>query len=541
MQFTDIVHPILTRWKQSHPYEMHTFGVHEYDGQLPDFSTAFLQHRATEIRQDLQMLSTLATKDKFQKFEVSILKLKLEEELFEIEERKEYQTNPVVYIFPLTIIELSYTARKFGTLDSRIKHIISIEQAIPKYLEIAYENLDQSLAQAKIAMSMQFLRGIINFFKDNLIGYILKSDDESLIDAWSEANIAVVAALQKFYDNLEHKYLPQAHTDFRLGEEKFLSLLQKTEGISLSVDQLLHIGEEDLARNLTALQEITKRRGQAFLDGVKNDYPAPSELVQEATATLNRTMEFLKTADIVSLPTEKQCKVIPTPEFARSFAFAALNPPGPFEENSDAYYWVTIPDATWSEERQQKFMQFFSRAFLEIVTIHEVWPGHYLQLLYVQQSKSEITKLLARSITMIEGWAHYCEEMIYEQGYKPFDRDKLRLGQLFGALTRNIRYLVAINMHCRNMNVDEAQQMFMERALLTEDTARMEAFRGTIDPMYLNYALGKYLIKKLLQDVKAERGDAFSLKAFHDELLSYGSPPITALRSIMLQHDSTVL
>ena len=174
-------------------------------------------------------------------------------------------------------------------------------------------------------------------------------------------------------------------------------------------------------------------------------------------------------------PTDEQTTVVHTPEFARSFAFAAMSTPGPFEveEASEAYYWITPPDANWPVERQTKFLEFFNKPFLEVVTIHEVWPGHYLQLLYNKKAKSDIAKMFSRSIAMIEGWGHYTEEMMYEVGYEPFDRKMLHVGQLLGALQRNVRYVSAIKMHCKGMTVEESKKMFMKKAFLGEDNATM--------------------------------------------------------------------
>jgi hypothetical protein len=262
----------------------------------------------------------------------------------------------------------------------------------------------------------------------------------------------------------------------------------------------------------------------------------------EINHSLDRIRQFIISSEIVGLPSEEHCKVIPTPKFARGFGFAAMNSPGPFEVKGadQSYYWVTPPEATWSSERTIQFMGFMNRSFLEIVTIHEAYPGHFVQLLYIKKSKSEISKLLARNITMIEGWAHYCEEMLLDAGYEPFDQVRLRAGQLIGALVRNVRYIVAISMHCRGMTTEEAKQLFMEKAFLPEPIAEIEANRGTIDPMYMNYTLGKLMILKLREDYNNELGDKYSDREFHDTLLSYGSPPIIALRKLMLSNPGNM-
>lgn len=275
---------------------------------------------------------------------------------------------------------------------------------------------------------------------------------------------------------------------------------------------------------------------------VQNIHPEPQNLLEYVRETNNLAKLFLQQNDLVIIPTDDQCQVTEMPKAMREFAFAAMNTPGPFEppEAKEAYYWVTPIEPTWSEARVKEHLQFFNDAFINNVTVHEAWPGHYLQLLWSNKTQSTIAKMFAHSYSMIEGWGLYSEEMMFQQGFRPLDSaDTYHVGQLIGALVRSIRYISAIKMHCQGMSVAESKQLFMEKAYLTEHNAEIEANRGTFDPMYLNYNLGKLLIKKLLQDYKVEKGDKFSLKQFHDELLSYGSPPITILRNMVLENPGS--
>ncbi len=530
--------PIVNRWLKANPMAAHILGIHEYDGQLPDYSPQFITNRIQELNEDLKILEAIPAPDSKDSFEKGLIQLKLEEELFRLAEYREYEENPVVYVFPLALIETSYVSRSFDSIDNRIKSIISIEKQIPDFLKTARENLKESLPAPKITMAVQFLKGIITFLKDNLISFIVKSDDESLIQEWSEVNLSAVAALADFFEDLNNIYLPKSHNNFAMGKEKFLKLLAKTEFVNLDLEHLLKVGEDNLEKNYKQLVAILQEKGKEYLSQVQNECPSEDQLLPWVSESLDRTRNFIIQADLVTLPTTEQCKVIQTPEFARGFAFAAMSTPGPFEkdEASEAYYWVTPPDPNWPEMKKKEFLKFFSKAFLEMVTIHEVWPGHYLQLLYNKTTESDITKLFARSTTMIEGYAHYAEEMVYDAGYEPFDRTKLKVGQLLGALIRNCRYVAAIKMHTMGMTVEEAKQLFMEKAMMTEPSATIEANRGTINPMYLNYTLGKLLILKLREDYKKEKGEHYSLKEFHDTMLKHGSPPITLLRKVMLEN-----
>lgn len=534
---------IINRWKKANPLGCHFLGLHEYDGQLPDLSEASLKERIAELNADLITLNKMIIpKERIELFEYGLIKAQLEEELFELDVRQEFRNNPTIAVFPLAIIEMSYTARSFASIEERVKSIVEIEKGIPLFLEQADALFNDSLPAPKVMMAIQFLGGIMSYYKDQLITFITKIDDETLINDWSEYNIKAVASMEAFLTKLQTFYMPKVNNNFALGVDKFAELLEKTEGVNLDIDVLLKIGEEDLEKNYQAMLKIA---GELYdgdvhklMEVVKNDIPTPESLVADAVATLDRTRQFLVDEDIVSIPTDEQTTVVHTPKFARSFAFAAMSTPGPFEveEASEAYYWITPPDSNWSVERQNKFLEFFNKPFLEVVTIHEVWPGHYLQLLYNKTAKSDIAKMFSRSTAMIEGWGHYTEEMMYEVGYEPFDRKMLHVGQLLGALQRNVRYVSAIKMHCKGMTVEESKQMFIEKAFLGEDNASMEANRGTIDPMYLNYTLGKLMIKKLREDYKKEKGENFNLKEFHDTLLSFGSPPITVLRKLILEN-----
>jgi hypothetical protein len=482
---------------------------------------------------------------KQEKYEYNLIYSVLRTELFQLDIEKEYLVSPIPYIggwfSPIGVIETSYTARSFASIDERVESITKIEEQLPSYLENAQKNLEPSLlAKPKVEMGINMISGYISYFTDDLIGFVTHAKDEQIIEAWSDANASAIAAMKQFRSFLESK-LSKSHDNFALGEENFLTLLEYTEGVKISADKLIEIGETDLEKNYNALLELVKNSEfptvKDLIEVINNDYPDPSELVPYVEEALERVKLFILTKDIVSAPSDSQPKVIYTPKSSRKFSFAAMNTPGPFEvpEASEAYYWVTPPDPNWSETRTDQYMQILNKSNLEDITVHEAWPGHFLQLLYNNQIESEIVKLFARSITMIEGWAHYAEEMIYELGYDSYDRQKYRAGQLLWALIRDVRFLSAVKMHCKGMSVEESKKMFIEKGFMSEPNAAIEANRGTVDPMYLNYTLGKLLIKKLLEDYKQENQDSFSLKNFHDELLGYGSPPITLLRKMMLR------
>jgi uncharacterized protein (DUF885 family) len=539
---------IIERWKKANPISCQGLGFHEYDGEVPNRNPEYVEKRIMELNQDISTLKSFKKPDdKINEFELFLVLSALEKELFELRDRQGHLNSAASYVSgwynAFNMIQKSHTQRSYATIDERVKLITLLESKLPQYLDQAKENLNRAtLSVAATRASLNYVSGYISYYQDELIEFVSLANNDNIIHEWSEVNNFVIDALKEFKIYLEKK-LESASTDFSLGEEKFLALLKYTEGVEISVDQLLEVGYEDLEKNYQSMLEIASKRGQDVSDLINEiqlDYPNPETMLEYTSMTSDRARQFVLDSNLVSVPSDEQCQVIYTPKSDRKFEFASMNTPGPFEvpEASEAYYRVNPPDPSWSENRIHEYMKFFNKAFFESVTVHEAWPGHYLQLLYTQQSKSEIAKMFAHSITMIEGWAHYCEEMIYENGYSPFDRDIYHAGQLLGALMRNVRYISAVQMHCRGMTVEESKKMFMEKAFMPEPNAEIEANRGTIDPMYLNYTLGKLLIKKLRSDYANEKGESFSLKEFHDRLLSYGSAPITILRNILLKNSN---
>ena len=540
---------IIERWKRFNPGLCHGLGIHDFDGEISDLSPPSITKRIQEIESDLKSLSAIPEPtNQTEKYEYNLIISALNIELYELRDRKEYLESPLPYIFgffsPLTSIENSYTMRSFAPLDERIKSIIKLESNFPKYLQQAQGNLkDATFSKAACSFALDMMSGLISYYTDELISFVSKTEDTQLLDQWSKSNEDAVDALKSFNQFLNKK-METASDNFALGKETFLEMLEKTEGVKSTVEDLLRIGERDLERNYKELHSIADKTHngdvQALLDETFSDFPKPEDLISYAEETLERTKNFLVQNSIVSIPSDQQCKVIHTPKSARKFAFAAMNTPGPFEvpEASEAYYWVTPPDPNWDTEKTTGFMKLFNKASMESITIHEVWPGHYLQLLFSNKTESTIAKLYAYSYAMIEGWAHYTEEMIYDEGYEPFDRSKYKIGQLLEALIRNVRFVCAINLHCNGMTLEEATKLFVDKGFLSEENAYIEARRGTVDPMYLNYTLGKLMIMQLREEYKAELGESYSLKKFHDTLLSFGSPPITVLRKMMLKNPS---
>jgi hypothetical protein len=266
---------------------------------------------------------------------------------------------------------------------------------------------------------------------------------------------------------------------------------------------------------------------------IGREHPSAGGLVGDTRSELDRIRAFVRTENILTPPSRENLSVNETPEYARSTSFASMDSPGAFERvATEAYYYVTPPDSQWDENRREEHLSFYNRYALPIISIHEVYPGHYYQYLALKQSPSRVRVALG-SASFTEGWAHYCEQMLLDEGFGG-NNPKLRFAQLSMALLRLCRYLVGLRLHTAGMSYEQGVEFFIREGYQERVNAEREARRGTLDPTYLVYTLGKMQILKLREDYHERIGDAFNLKVFHDHLLSYGMPPVKIIRLAML-------
>ena len=361
--------------------------------------------------------------------------------------------------------------------------------------------------------------------------------------------------LRSYQQWMEKDLKPQAHGDFRIGADNFTKKLLYDEDVDIPLDRLLEIGMANLRLNQQAFKDTAakldpKKTPQEILAELEKDHPAPDKLLQTFRDTLGGLKDFLAQHHIVKLPSEVLPIVEETPPFARALTFASMDTPGPFEKVAkEAFFNVTLPESSWTPKEVEEHMAGFNRGTIISTAVHEVYPGHYTQFLWVPYAPSKVRKLLGCS-SNAEGWAHYSEQMMLDEGYGrtpgvDLDHDtaflKLRLGQLQDALLRNARFIVGIQMHTGKMTFDEGVAFFEKEGYQSHTNGLRETKRGTSDPTYLYYTLGKLEILKLREDYKKKMGGAFSLEKFHDELLQQGFPPIKLLRQTMLGAGSPVL
>ena len=529
---------ILHETWEHYPSMASRLGLHEYDGRLPSVSMRAMARRASELRQGLESLESIETTALSIRsyYDHRILTAALQRELLELTELRWHEFNPMEMLWH---IDLSgYVQRDYAPLEHRVEALTRALEAVPGYLSELKNVMSGRLASPVLESSIEAYEGIVAFYENDLVDATSALADRELRQRFDDARSAATAAAQGFVEHLK-VLRPYADAGFAIGRNRFAALLKHGEMVDMPLERLLAIGEDDLRRNLTRFREVSGNIDAAkspaeVMATVAADHPPADMLIAETRDMLEDIRQFIIDNDIVGMPSDVRCRTVATPSFMR-WAFAALDFPGPYEENAtETYYYVTPVEEHWSDDEKEQWLTSFNYATLRSVSVHEAYPGHYVHYLHTRNADSMSRVFGAYSFS--EGWAHYAERMMVETGYLSEPRNEL--GQLMEALLRNCRFICAIRMHTQGMTVEEATRFFMENAFLEELPARKEAMRGTFDPMYLNYTLGKLMILKLREDYRRAKGAAYSLRAFHDEFLSYGAPPIPLAREMMLGEGS---
>jgi uncharacterized protein (DUF885 family) len=394
-------------------------------------------------------------------------------------------------------------------------------------------------------VALEQLPGILSFFRNDVPAAFNKVTDPRLQADFHQANQAVLDALEAYRAYLKNDLLPRSHGEFRIGAENYRKKLLYDEMVDIPLDRLLEIGNQDLRRNQAELDRVARqidpqRTSAQILQDLENEHPAAGALLDTFRGALGGLRAFIEQRRIVTIPSQVAPVVEETPPFMRALTTASMDTPGPYENVAkEAFFNVTLPDPAWPAKEVEEYMQNFNRGTIVSTAVHEVYSGHYTQFLWVQQAPTKVRKLIGCS-SNAEGWAHYSEQMMLDEGYGAGDL-KLRIGQLQDALLRDARFIVGIRMHTGRMTPEEAVEFFLKEGRQVRPVAEKEAKRGTSDPTYLVYTLGKLEIMKLREDYRKLKGAAFSLQEFHDAFLRQGFPPVKIVRRALLGDDSPVL
>lgn len=510
-------------------------GFHQYDTKLEDYSRASVHERVRALRRfehEFERLPGSADRD--------LVLGHIRAELLELISIRSWRKNPDLYSSGVSNSAFVIMSRKYAPPAQRLEALIARERQMPRVFDEARLNLhDPPKVYTEIALEQ--LPGIVSFFEKETPKAFEEVHDRTLLARFAESNGAVIRALKGYESFLKNDLLPRSNGDFRIGAESYRKKLRFEEMVDLPLENLLRIGYENLRQNQREFQRLAGGRNpQQVLQELEKQHPAPADLMQTFRDVLAGLRDFIVQHKIVTLPGTELPILEETPPFMRALTFASMDTPGPFEKVAkEAFFNVTLPEPGWRPKQVEEHMEGFHRGTIISTAIHEAYPGHYVQFLWLQHAPSKTRKLLGAASNS-EGWAHYCEQMMLDQGYGGGDV-KLRLGQLQDALLRNARYIAGILMHTRRMTFDQAVDFFVREGYQTRANALREAKRGTSDPTYLVYTLGKLEILKLREDYRKLHGDRFSLQEFHDTFLKQGFPPVRLIRQVMLGNDSPVL
>lgn len=510
-------------------------GRHEFDGQLADWSPQGLQRKAESLKNLIdeaeEFDATLLTKE--QEFERRYLVQVAKGDLFWLEDADAPHRN-ITWYFNNGLDPNTYVARPYADATTRAKAFIKYARAVPKALEQIKANLKAPMPLSFIDYAVPGFKGLASYYTSDAKAAFASAKDPALQAEFDAAAKDAATAMLAMADWMEGQR-KTATQDFALGEEKFLRMLGDTEGVDTNIETLVKIGQVDLKRNQDALKAACGEYapGASVQDCMAKMNASKGEggPVAEARRQLPTLKTFLTANDIVSIPGTEEALVEESPPYNRQNS-AYIDIPGPYEKGLPSVYYISPPDPAWTPEQQNAFVP--GKKDLLFTSVHEVWPGHFLNFLHSNRAKSLIGRVFY-SYAFAEGWAHYTEEMMWDAGLLKGDAEA-HIGQLSNALLRNCRYLSAIGLHAQGMTLDQSRQMFLDQCYQDEGNARQQSARGTYDPAYINYTMGKLLIRKLRDDWT--KGDRTKWKAFHDQFLSYGNPTIPAVRGAMMGTES---
>ena len=520
-------------------------GRHEYDGRLPDLSPSSIRRREREIRRGQNELNALDTSSlsSDQMLSWKILDLFLQRELFTFEEMRPLENNPMRQAGFLNVG--NYVRRDYAPLEDRIRSATSALRQVPEFLQCLDIALRDDLSRHMVDMSVESYSGMAHFYRNDMAAFGRQVSDPDIANDFRSTIDVAASALDHFVERLKER--SRAHDNsFAIGERLYSKMLSTGEGLDLPLSRVAEVGQANLEDNLLQIRELAasidpSRSVQEIVDDNSRHHPTAEGLIPDTREMLEEIRQSLLDFDVISVPSEDRCQLVETPAYMR-YAFAAMDSAGALETRAtESFYYVTPVEDHWTPEQAEEWLSKFDYNTLRIISIHEVYPGHFVHNLHNRYGRGlPLVNRAATSYAFSEGWAHYTEQMMMETEYGQ-GRRELLLTQLLEALVRNCRYMCSIAMHTGGMTVDEATTFFVDNAYMGEHPARREALRGTFDPGYLNYTLGKLMILKLRMDCRQEQGSSYSLKGFHDKLLSHGAPQLPFLRSVMLSKQGTAL
>jgi uncharacterized protein (DUF885 family) len=519
-------------------------GRHEFDGKLPDLSAHGIKREIARLHDQHDQISAVdaATLTPRERFDRAYLLAVVDRDLFWLEKSNFPFINPAWYSGQID--PDMYLSRNYAPLDVRMKAYIKYARNIPHMAVVIKENLKSPLPKTYVELGIDQFGGLADFYSKDVAAVFASVADPDLQKQLADVDKDAAQAMSGLKDYLvgERK---NANDKFALGPELFALMLKQTEQVDVPLERIESLGLADLMRNTETLKSecatyLPKASLAQCIAKMASNKPKAGP-VEEARNQLKMLKEFIIKNNVASIPSNDEALVAEAPPYNRANA-AFINPSGPYEKGVVSIYNIAPPDPKWSKAEQAAYIP--SEATLLYTSVHEVWPGHFLQFLHSNANDDKLEGLWV-GYAFAEGWAHYCEEMMWEMGLNKGDAES-HIGQINEALLRDVRLLSAIGLHTHGMTVAQSEKMFREQAFQDPGNARQQAARGTYDPAYLNYTLGKLMIRKLRADWLAKTaapgtapadGDTSRWHEFHDLFLSYGGPPIPLLRKELLGEE----
>ena len=530
-------------------------GIHIHDAELDDYGPASIAKQVAWLQQfekrvrafDPKSLNAGDAADR------EILVNNIRANLLELQVVRTFAKNPDTYSSGAATSIYVVMSRKFSPPDERLRSVIAREKQFPRFFADARANL-QDVPRIYTEIALEQLPGTIGFFEKDVPSAFADATDPTVKSAFAESNAAAIKQLREYENWLKSDLLPRSNGDFRIGADTFSKKLLYDDMVSTPLDRLLEIGMADLRKNQSEFQRVARevdpsKSPAEVLAQLQSMHPAPTEVMQSFRNTFDGLIAFINSHHIITIPGDRKPALQETPPFERATTTASMDTPGPFEKvATEAYFNVTLPQPGDSPEDVAGIMAGLNVGTIISTSIHEVFPGHFTQYLWEKRAPTKLRMLLSAN-TNVEGWAHYTEQMMLDAGYaqpaagaKDLRESRLiRLGQLQDALLRDARFVCGIQMHRGKFTLDQSREFFVKEGFQSPRIADIETKRGTSDPTYLYYTLGKLQILKLREDVHKKQGAAFSLGKFHDDFMSQGYPPIAIVRKALLGDSSPTL
>jgi len=543
--FTAVAAEYLEELYRRQPTQATDLGIHKYDDRLENYSRGATADAIASARRFRERVTAVdpGTLSLDKQLDRQHLLHAIDSRILMLDVVRPWAKDADTYSSGMTNTAYVMIKRKFAPPEERLRTLIAREKAMPAALQEARKNIETP-PRIYTQIAIDQLDGNRSFFESAVPGAFKDVTDKALLDEFKKANDAVIAALVDYKKWLQTELLKKSTGDFAFGEDTYRKKLAADEMVDVPLDELLAIADRDLKKNQAAFAETakqidSKKTPQQILASVQADHPPAARLLAITQQELDAIGRFMTDHHIVTVPQAAPAHVQETPPFLRATTSASMDIPGPFETvATEAYYNMTLPDPKWSAGETQDFMKQWYYAAISNVSVHEVWPGHYLQFLYAKNFPSDVRKVLGAA-TNSEGWAHYCEQMVIDEGFHGGD-PRYRLAQIQDALLRDARFIVGIRMHTKGMTMEQAQEFFMKEGYQPAPVARSETRRGTADATYGYYTMGKLMILKLRDDYKAKMGAQYSLQNFHDSFIKQGPLPLPLIRKAMLGEAGTL-